>query len=82
MTNRTRWLVTAAVGLAIVAPALLPGGADGFPVISYFDLTAFALKACALALKQQATPQQTDLVQRYQEARQVFLKREWQEAKR
>ena len=35
-----------------------------------------------LALKEQANPQQTQLVQRYHEARQVFLRKDWQEAKR
>lgn len=35
MTDRTRWLVTVGVALAVLAPALLPGGADGFPISTY-----------------------------------------------
>lgn len=40
MTNRTRWLVTVGVALAVLAPALLPGGADGFPISTYPMFTA------------------------------------------
>ena len=35
MTNRMRWVVTVAVALAVLAPAVLPGGADGFPISTY-----------------------------------------------
>lgn len=35
MTNWTRRLVTVAVCLAVVLPAALPGGADGFPISTY-----------------------------------------------
>jgi hypothetical protein len=35
MTDRTRWLVTVAVALAVVAPALLPEASDGFPISTY-----------------------------------------------
>lgn len=48
MTNRTRWLVTAAVGLAVLAPALLPDGADGFPISSYPMFTSDRGRVMAL----------------------------------
>jgi hypothetical protein len=35
MTNRMRWVVTAGVAVAVLAPAVLPGGADGFPISTY-----------------------------------------------
>ena len=35
MTNRMRWLVTLAVSLLVVLPAVRPGGADGFPISTY-----------------------------------------------
>lgn len=35
MTNRMRWVVTACVAAAVLAPAILPGGADGFPISTY-----------------------------------------------
>jgi hypothetical protein len=35
MTDRTRWLVTVAVALAVLAPAVLPSAADGFPISTY-----------------------------------------------
>jgi hypothetical protein len=35
MTDRTRWLVTVAVALAVVAPAVLPSASDGFPISTY-----------------------------------------------
>jgi hypothetical protein len=35
MTDRMRWLVTVGVALAVLAPAFLPGGADGFPISTY-----------------------------------------------
>lgn len=35
MTNRMRWVVTACVAAAVLTPAVLPGGADGFPISTY-----------------------------------------------
>ena len=35
-----RWLVTAGVALAVLSPAVLPGGADGFPISTYPMFTA------------------------------------------
>ena len=35
MTNRMRWVVTVAVAVAVLAPTVLPGGADGFPISTY-----------------------------------------------
>ena len=35
MTNRGRWLLTLAVGAAVVAPAVLPDAKDDFPISTY-----------------------------------------------
>jgi hypothetical protein len=35
MRNGTRWVVTVGVALAVVAPAVLPDAADGFPISTY-----------------------------------------------
>jgi hypothetical protein len=35
VTNRTRWLVTLAVGAVVVAPAVWPHASDGFPLSTY-----------------------------------------------
>ena len=35
MTNRTRWLVTAAVACVVAAPAVWPHASDGFPISTY-----------------------------------------------
>lgn len=35
MTNRTRWLVTLAVGAVVLAPAVWPHASDGFPLSTY-----------------------------------------------
>jgi hypothetical protein len=40
VTNRGRWLVTVAVGLVVLAPALLPDPADDFPISTYPMFTA------------------------------------------
>ncbi len=48
MTNRTRWVVTVAVALAVLAPAVLPGGADGFPISTYPMFTSDRGRVVAL----------------------------------
>jgi hypothetical protein len=35
VTNRTRWLVTLAVGAVVLAPAVWPHASDGFPLSTY-----------------------------------------------
>jgi hypothetical protein len=40
MTDRTRWLVTLGVALAVLAPAALPDASDGFPISTYPMFTA------------------------------------------
>ncbi|HYF44980.1 MAG TPA: hypothetical protein VD926_02140 [Acidimicrobiales bacterium] len=40
MGNRGRWLVTVAVGLVVLAPAVLPDPEDDFPISTYPMFTA------------------------------------------
>jgi hypothetical protein len=40
VTNRVRWLVTAAVALVVLAPAAWPSADDGFPISTYPMFTA------------------------------------------
>ena len=40
MTNRGRWVVTVAVGLLVLAPAVLPDPEDDFPISTYPMFTA------------------------------------------
>lgn len=48
MTDRTRWLVTVAVALAVVAPAVLPTASDGFPISTYPMFTSERGRVMAL----------------------------------
>jgi hypothetical protein len=48
MAARTRWVVTAAVALAVLAPAALPGASDGFPISTYPMFTSDRGRVMAL----------------------------------
>ncbi len=48
MTNRTRWVVTVAVALAVAAPAALPDASDGFPISTYPMFTSDRGRVIAL----------------------------------
>ena len=48
MTDRTRWLLTVAVALAVFAPAVLPAASDGFPISTYPMFTSTRGQVMAL----------------------------------
>jgi hypothetical protein len=48
MRNRTRWLVTLGVAVAVLAPAVVPHAADGFPISSYPMFTSDRGRVMAL----------------------------------